>query len=124
MGCSNGNLLTERQVELLKDLLHEYHSKEMGVCSCDVERVLSIANTNHQSVHMQNDSLLIIKVQDMGSVPSVTYKGKDIKGKVVINYEWTTDEFEKEGKHNMTIKHIEDSDKFVVGKTITEERFN
>ncbi|PEK75621.1 hypothetical protein [Bacillus toyonensis] len=124
MGCSNGNLLTERQVELLKDLLHEYHSKEMGVCSCDVERVLSIANTNHQSVHMQNDSLLIIKVQDMGSVPSVTYKGKDIKGKVVINYEWTTDEFEKEGKYNMTIKHIEDSDKFVVGKTITEERFN
>ncbi|HFJ9284839.1 TPA: hypothetical protein ACGW44_002641 [Bacillus toyonensis] len=40
MACSNGNLLTERQVELLKGLLHEYHSKEMGVCSCDVERVL------------------------------------------------------------------------------------
>ncbi|PGT77312.1 hypothetical protein COD86_26790 [Bacillus cereus] len=124
MGCSNGNLLTERQVDLLKGLLHEYHNKEMGICSCDVERLLSLNIKDTQPVRVQNDPLLVIEVQDMNSVPSVTYKGKDIKGKVLINYEWTTDEFEKKGKHNMTIKHIDGHEKYVVGKTIQEERFD
>ncbi|SHM83807.1 hypothetical protein SAMN04487918_11923 [Bacillus sp. bc15] len=115
MGCK-GKLLTEEQADELSFMVHNYYNKDIGICSCDVERVLT-SNT-------KQTPLLVIEVQDMNSVPSITYKGIDIKGKVLINYEWTTDEFEKKGKHNMTIKHIDGHEKYVVGKTIQEERFD
>ncbi|EOW9529885.1 hypothetical protein ACO11K_003649 [Bacillus cytotoxicus] len=120
MRCKD-KLLTEEQVDMLQFMINNYYKKGMDICSCDVERVLSLNIKDTQPVRVQNNPLLVIEVKDMNSVPTVTYKGEDIKGKVLINYEWITKEFEKQGKHNMTIKHIDSYDKFVVGKTIQEE---
>ncbi|OAB31763.1 hypothetical protein PMSD_18435 [Paenibacillus macquariensis subsp. defensor] len=51
--------------------------------------------------------LLTITVQDLDSVPVVTYKGEVIHGKVSISYEWLTREDKGYGRHNARIKHID-----------------
>ncbi|OAB48471.1 hypothetical protein PBAT_02230 [Paenibacillus antarcticus] len=65
------------------------------------------------------DPLLTITVQDIDSVPVVTYKGEDIQGKVSISYEWLTRDDTGDGIHNACIKHI---DKYV--GSIGEITFN
>ncbi|PEA86649.1 hypothetical protein [Bacillus thuringiensis] len=121
MGCK-GQLLTEEQVDRLQFMIHNHYKKNMDICSCDVERVLALNRTSYQPGHVQDEPLLVIEVKDMNSVPSVIYKGIDIKGKVSVDYEWTTNDLEQVGAHNLKIKHIDDQGKNIIGKTIQEER--
>ncbi|PGZ44109.1 hypothetical protein COE56_30505 [Bacillus anthracis] len=120
MKC-NGKVLTEQQVDTLQYMIHNYYNKGIDICSCDVERALYSNRKEHTPARIQNDPLLIIEVQDMKSVPSITYRGEDIKGKVSINYEWETKRFGQEALHNLKIKHFDNDRENITEKTIQEE---
>ncbi|WP_142399121.1 hypothetical protein [Bacillus thuringiensis] len=109
----NRNLLTEEQVNMLHFMIDNYYKKSMDICSCDVERVLTSET--------KQIPLLVIEVQDMSSVPSVIYKGDDIKGKVSISYGWETGGFKAKSKQNIKINHVYHDDDQLIDKIIQEE---
>lgn len=37
-----------------------------------------------------NPKLLVIEVSDINSVPVITYKGKELMGKIAVSYDWVT----------------------------------
>lgn len=121
MKCK-GKLLTEEQIDKLSFLVHKYYNEGIDICSCNFEQVLALNTKDTQPVRTPNEPLLVIEVLDMNSVPSVTYKGEDIKGRVSIDYEWKTNGFEQLGSHNLKIKHIDCHEQYIVQKTIQEER--
>jgi hypothetical protein len=54
--------------------------------------------------------LLEIRVDDMDSVPVIYYKGKPIKAKVSISYDWHT-RTEQPGKQSIRIVHYDEEHK-------------
>lgn len=69
-----------------------------------------------------NKPLLVIEVQDISSVPTVTYNGETIEGKVAIAYEWGTSGYKEEGKHVLSLNHAYHVNNQLVERTIKEEK--
>ncbi len=66
--------------------------------------------------------LLTIEVKDMNSVPIVRYKGKELEGKVSIDYFWLTKGTDA-GGHEYRLEFSEGSEDRCSVKTISEKRF-
>ncbi|MGO4219538.1 hypothetical protein AB4Z03_26905 [Bacillus sp. YAF12_1] len=69
-----------------------------------------------------NKPLLVIEVQDISSVPTVTYNGETIEGKVSIAYEWGTSGYKEKGKHVLSLNHAYHVNNQLVERTIKEEK--
>ncbi|MGF7046386.1 hypothetical protein J2T13_000862 [Paenibacillus sp. DS2015] len=78
-----------------------------------IERKTGVAN---------KEPLLTITVQDLDSIPVITYKGEDIQGRASLSYEWVTRDNKGEGKHDMSIKHYPNTTGTPVLKTIALSR--
>jgi hypothetical protein len=51
--------------------------------------------------------LLVIELRDMQSVPVIKYKGKEIDGKLEVNYHWKTKGLEDLGEHEISLEHVD-----------------
>ncbi|WP_369355787.1 hypothetical protein [Lysinibacillus capsici] len=97
--------------------------KEINVCPKCSGAFVDLWHISKYKNKKRNDNeLLVIKVKDMNSVPTVIYNGETIEGKVSIAYEWETNGFEKEGKQNMDLNHVYHIENHLVERTIKEER--
>jgi len=70
------------------------------------------------------DPLLTISVYDLNSVPVVTYKGKEIEGKISISYDWLTRSVGEDGGHSICIKHCTNDHGAPSVDTITLNRWD
>lgn len=67
----------------------------------------------------KKDKYLVIEVDELGNVPKVVYKGKEINFKEFVNFQWTT-KSEVPGNTDVIVDYFEKDDWQVKSKSIRE----
>jgi len=65
------------------------------------------------------DKLLVIELDEYGSVPRVFYKGEEINKKVEVTFDWKTRDDKNLNLPNITIKYVDEEDGLPTEKTIS-----
>lgn len=99
--------------EFLRDL--ERHRKNGDITTNQYREAVDILTTVNV-----NEPLLQITLDSYESVPKVTYKGKEVKNKTNVKFEWETND-EHVKRPNFSVKYLGGSEKGVALKTISYE---
>lgn len=80
-------------------------------------------SSDAKEVFTNRHPLLEIRVDDMDSVPTVFYKGEEIKGKCNVDYSWTTSDGDAVGNHLLSLGFYDpEVNKYSTIQTIRHER--
>lgn len=116
-GVSRCCLACDYQIKTYQSPEDEY--QEVTVCpKCNGAFVDVWKLVKYKQLNDTKEPLLQITQLDIDAVPTVLYKGEQVKGKVRISFDWKTDGYHHKSGPYIHIEHIEDSTKCINTKII------
>ncbi len=105
--------LSDKALRIRADIVERGISHCKGITPKQMETILSLNNEYGYNSGIDfatgkdMTSLLTIELQDESSVPKVIYKGKEIKNRVNVSFDWDTADAHGPGGLSYAIEHME-----------------